>query len=303
MYKRIKYFLEYISCKALQRIIYKYILHYVINSFWEIIENKQLVLFLLFNFYFHIFAAAPKINVPPRFREISTFEKGESVVIKIPFTGNPKPTVKWIRDGEELRGSHYLIEVTDRHALLTIKEANKDDDGPYRLHLENDLGIDSVIIKIQVNGKLNIPITISMNLFFFYPLVFSNWSFTSILDFYIVLWIIFEHDSWKRKENQTDLIKIKCLNYLCITRTPNFWQRNSVIKKVIWGRVKKKIEHDSREEFVMRWWIHYVYKSQKFTLRYLARRHGAVDKVFGWKVVMSEAIRKLQVQSHVKNLL
>lgn len=85
---------------------------------------------------------------------MSTFEKGESVVLKIPFTGNPKPTVKWIRDGEELRGSHYHIEITDRHAILTIKDANKDDDGPYRLSLENDLGADSAIIKIQINGKI-----------------------------------------------------------------------------------------------------------------------------------------------------
>ena len=66
-------------------------------------------------------AAPPKINVPPRFREVCTFEKGENVVLKIPFTGNPKPTVKWIRDGEELRGSRYVHEVTERHAILTIK--------------------------------------------------------------------------------------------------------------------------------------------------------------------------------------
>ena len=68
-----------------------------------------------------VFAAPPKINVPPRFREVCTFEKGESVVLKIPFTGNPKPTVKWIRDGEELRGTRYHQEVTERHAILTIK--------------------------------------------------------------------------------------------------------------------------------------------------------------------------------------
>ncbi|XP_052825204.1 twitchin isoform X2 [Octopus bimaculoides] len=101
--------------------------------------------------------SSPKINVPPRFRDISTFEKGESVVLKIPFTGNPKPTVKWIRDGEELRGAHYHVEITDRHAILTIKDANKDDDGPYRLSLENDLGADSAIIKIQINDRPDPP--------------------------------------------------------------------------------------------------------------------------------------------------
>ncbi|XP_041366543.1 twitchin-like isoform X3 [Gigantopelta aegis] len=100
----------------------------------------------------------PKVNVPPRFRDICTFEKGESVLIKIPFTGNPKPDVKWIRDGTELRsGGHYVQEVTERHAILTIKEASKMDDGPYRLQLENELGADSAIIKVQVNDRPDPP--------------------------------------------------------------------------------------------------------------------------------------------------
>lgn len=75
------------------------------------------------------------------------------MVIKIPFTGNPKPTVKWVRDGVEIKGRNYIQEVTDRHAILTIKEATKEDDGPYRLTLENELGTDSAVIKIQINGE------------------------------------------------------------------------------------------------------------------------------------------------------
>lgn len=31
--------------------------------------------------------SAPKLNVPPRFRELAFFERGENCVIKIPFTG------------------------------------------------------------------------------------------------------------------------------------------------------------------------------------------------------------------------
>uniref|UniRef100_A0A0B7BN15 Uncharacterized protein n=1 Tax=Arion vulgaris TaxID=1028688 RepID=A0A0B7BN15_9EUPU len=99
----------------------------------------------------------PKINVPPRFRDICTFEKGENVVLKIPFTGNPKPTVKWIRDNEEVRGPRFHTEVTERHAVLTIKDASKMDDGPYRLTLENDLGSDSTVLKLQVNDRPDPP--------------------------------------------------------------------------------------------------------------------------------------------------
>ncbi|CAL1540886.1 unnamed protein product, partial [Lymnaea stagnalis] len=99
----------------------------------------------------------PKINVPPRFRDVCTFEKGENVTLKIPFTGNPKPTVKWVRDNEEIRGSRFQPEVTDRHAILTIKDASKLDDGPYRLVLENELGSDSVVLKVQVNDRPDPP--------------------------------------------------------------------------------------------------------------------------------------------------
>ncbi|XP_059156398.1 twitchin-like isoform X4 [Physella acuta] len=99
----------------------------------------------------------PKINVPPRFRDVCTFEKGENVTLKIPFTGNPKPSVKWVRDNEELRGSRFVQEVTERHAILTIKDASKLDDGPYRLQLENELGSDSTVLKVQVNDRPDAP--------------------------------------------------------------------------------------------------------------------------------------------------
>lgn len=47
----------------------------------------------------------------------------------------------------------FVQEVTERHAILTIKDASKLDDGPYRLQLENELGSDSSVLKVQVNGK------------------------------------------------------------------------------------------------------------------------------------------------------
>jgi len=91
--------------------------------------------------------------VPPRFLDTANFEKDEDIVIKIPFTGNPKPTAKWMRDSVELtNGAKYKIETGDRHAILTIRKSDRTDDGPYRIQLDNDLGTDSAIIKIAVNG-------------------------------------------------------------------------------------------------------------------------------------------------------
>lgn len=53
----------------------------------------------------------------------------------------------------ELKGRNYVQEVTERHAILTIKEAHKEDDGQYRLTLENEFGKDSAVIKIKVIGE------------------------------------------------------------------------------------------------------------------------------------------------------
>lgn len=58
-----------------------------------------------------LFVAAPKIHIPARFERPVAFEKGENIVLKIPFTGNPKPSLTWYKDGAQLKGSRYKQEV------------------------------------------------------------------------------------------------------------------------------------------------------------------------------------------------
>lgn len=100
----------------------------------------------------------PKLNVPPRFRDTAFFDKGSNVVIKIPFTGFPKPKIHWVREGETIEsGGHYVVELTDRHAILTIFDANKIDSGPYRITADNELGQDTAIIKIQISDRPDPP--------------------------------------------------------------------------------------------------------------------------------------------------
>lgn len=113
-------------------------------------EKEMVILIVLLICFLQLH---PKSMYHPDSRKSVPSKKGEPVVIKIPFTGNPKPTVKWVRDGVEIKGRNYVQEVTERHAVLTIKEATKEDDGPYRLTLENELGTDSAVIKIQINGE------------------------------------------------------------------------------------------------------------------------------------------------------
>ncbi|GLH11531.1 Titin, partial [Gryllus bimaculatus] len=110
-----------------------------------------------------IIMTAPKLNVPPRFRDTAFFDKGENVVIKIPFTGHPRPRMSWTKDGETIEsGGHFAVEVKERHAILTIRDGSKLDSGPYRLVAENDLGMDSATISIQISDRPDPPRFVSV---------------------------------------------------------------------------------------------------------------------------------------------
>ncbi|XP_035210044.1 twitchin-like [Stegodyphus dumicola] len=100
----------------------------------------------------------PHINVPPRFRDTAQFEKGENITLKIPFTGYPKPKIKWTRNEEEIeKGHHYDVITSERHAVLIIRDVSSDDNGPYRLEASNELGVDSAIIKIKISDRPDKP--------------------------------------------------------------------------------------------------------------------------------------------------
>jgi hypothetical protein len=100
----------------------------------------------------------PRLKVPPRFRDSAFFDKGENGVIKIPFTGNPKPKVSWTRDGEHIEtGGHFQVKTEDRHALLTIMDVSKTDSGPYTITIDNELGSDFALINVQVSDRPDPP--------------------------------------------------------------------------------------------------------------------------------------------------
>ncbi|KAH8269759.1 hypothetical protein KR018_000421 [Drosophila ironensis] len=101
---------------------------------------------------------APKLNVPPRFRDTAYFDKGENVVIKIPFTGFPKPRIHWVREGENIEsGGHYSVDVKERHAVLIIRDGSRLDSGPYKITAENELGSDNAIIQVQISDRPDPP--------------------------------------------------------------------------------------------------------------------------------------------------
>ena len=62
--------------------------------------------------------------------------------------------VKWFKGDEELKPSDRVkMEVTPKHAVLTVKKADKDDEAPYRVEMENPSGKDQADLTAQVKDK------------------------------------------------------------------------------------------------------------------------------------------------------
>ena len=105
-----------------------------------------------------IIKTPPRLHVPPRFREAACFERGENIQIKIPFTGNPKPSIKWSKEGEEIeKGDHFDLIVKERHATLVIRNASQEDNGPYTIVAENELGLDTAVINVMISDRPDPP--------------------------------------------------------------------------------------------------------------------------------------------------
>lgn len=102
----------------------------------------------------------PKIQIPPRLagEHPVSFDRGESIQLKIPFTGNPPPTARWFKGDEEIEPSaQFDIETDGRHTTLTIRDATREDSGQYRLVVKNALGEDSASFNISVSDRPEPP--------------------------------------------------------------------------------------------------------------------------------------------------
>ncbi|XP_071942196.1 twitchin-like isoform X2 [Antedon mediterranea] len=94
-----------------------------------------------------IIKCPPKIKLPPRFRDIVYIEKGQTIKLKIPITGLPKPKSSWSKDGTNVNRG---VEAADRYSTLTVDRADRQHSGLYKISAENALGKDSATINVQV---------------------------------------------------------------------------------------------------------------------------------------------------------
>ena len=62
--------------------------------------------------------------------------------------------VKWFKGNEELKPTDRVkMEVTPKHAILTVKKADIDDEAPYRVEMENPSGKDNADLAATVKDK------------------------------------------------------------------------------------------------------------------------------------------------------
>uniref|UniRef100_A0A8C6V297 Ig-like domain-containing protein n=1 Tax=Naja naja TaxID=35670 RepID=A0A8C6V297_NAJNA len=93
----------------------------------------------------------PKIEALPS--DIS-IEEGKVLTISCAFSGEPTPEITWSRRGQSIssQGGRFHIETCEDLTTFIIMDVQKNDEGLYTLNLENDFGIDSATVNINIRS-------------------------------------------------------------------------------------------------------------------------------------------------------
>ncbi|KAM3869490.1 neuregulin 2a [Diretmus argenteus] len=95
-------------------------------------------------------AAAPKLK---RMRNPLLVDEGSRLTVKCEATGNPPPTYKWFKDGNELKKSKEIkIKNSQKNSRVQISKAKLEDSGNYTCVVENSLGKDNSTGTVNVQS-------------------------------------------------------------------------------------------------------------------------------------------------------
>lgn len=86
-------------------------------------------------------------------------KKGEQIVYKITYGGEPEPEVKWEKDGKAIAadGKRITIEKANGTTTLTVRNSTRHDSGKYKLILTNGSGTIESVGEVIVLGKPSPP--------------------------------------------------------------------------------------------------------------------------------------------------
>ncbi|KAI8488694.1 Titin-like [Branchiostoma belcheri] len=97
----------------------------------------------------------PVIKMTDSFYQVRA---GANILVDVPVTGKPRPTVMWMKGSYEMRRTKRNdFEQTDRRVALFIKRAERTDTGDYSVILKNSVGGAKETFKINVMDKPDSP--------------------------------------------------------------------------------------------------------------------------------------------------
>ncbi|KAG1714523.1 Muscle M-line assembly protein unc-89 [Nymphon striatum] len=86
------------------------------------------------------------VNDPPSFvRQLKDVNasKNDNISFEAKIAGSPKPDVKWMKDGQEIRADNKHIKIIEEDSttyILALSEVNESDVGDYSCHISNEYG-------------------------------------------------------------------------------------------------------------------------------------------------------------------
>ncbi|XP_067833358.1 LOW QUALITY PROTEIN: myosin-binding protein C, cardiac-type-like, partial [Heptranchias perlo] len=104
----------------------------------------------------------PRINLPRSLRQTLVKTVGETVNIRIPFQGKPRPKVTWLKDDQPLEVKTINIRNSDTDTIFFIRQAERPHSGTYQIEVDIENTQDTATIHIQIVDKPGPPLNVKV---------------------------------------------------------------------------------------------------------------------------------------------